>query len=290
MAISVYPPKTPRTIDFTSSSTWTVPAGVYSAEFLVVGAGGGGGSRGNIATTARTGAQGGGGGGAVKKLTLPTTPGSIYTITIGAKGLGASTATSPGAAGGTSEIVLSGTSLIVCYGGQGSASRNENTTYEPTVSKTVAGGAGNWTSSATAVGGGGGSGSQALLLQESTVLYPSPLTASTTSVEGTTGKGSVTTTSSYANLNAVGTIGFEHYGHGGAGGWAVASAYSFAGATLYGAGAGGVAVGAGTKANGGNATMPGCGGGGAAMYQLTTTDFATGGNGADGLVRITYVG
>ncbi len=290
MAINVYPPKAPRTIDFTSSSTWTVPAGVYSAEFLVVGAGGGGGAIGNIAGAARSGGIGGAGGGAVKKMTLPTTPGSVYTITVGAKGTGATSPTSAGAAGGTSEVILSGSSLIVCYGGQGSASVNENTTYQPALSKTIAGGGGASIRTSAAVGGGGGSGATSLLLQESTTIYP-VLNDGMAPVEGTRGKAANSvTTASYAQLQAVGTIGSKGYGHGGSGGWVIAASNSFAGAVIYGAGAGGVAVGSSTKSNGSAATLAGCGGGGAAMNALNATDFATGGNGADGLVRITYVG
>jgi hypothetical protein len=58
---------------FTSSTTWTAPSGVTSVNYLVVAGGGGG----YIA---------GGGAGGLRTGTLSVTPGSTYTVTIGAGG------------------------------------------------------------------------------------------------------------------------------------------------------------------------------------------------------------
>ena len=67
---------------FTSSGTWTAPAGVNAAQVILVGGGGGGGqSSGNAA-------GGGGGGGAVVTRNLAVTPGTTYNVTVGAGGQG----------------------------------------------------------------------------------------------------------------------------------------------------------------------------------------------------------
>lgn len=63
---------------FTGSSTWTVPTGVSTIDYLVV-AGGGGGSELN-------GGGGGGAGGYLAGTSYPVTPGSVYTIAVGAGG------------------------------------------------------------------------------------------------------------------------------------------------------------------------------------------------------------
>lgn len=67
------------TVDsFISTSTWTAPAGITSIQLLMVGGGGAGGSGGQ---------GGGGGGGAVYyNANVAVTPGTSYTITVGAGG------------------------------------------------------------------------------------------------------------------------------------------------------------------------------------------------------------
>lgn len=67
---------------FTASGTWTAPAGVTSAQVILVGGGGGGG--GGSANVA----GGGGGGGAVVVRNIDVTPLTSYTINIGAGGQG----------------------------------------------------------------------------------------------------------------------------------------------------------------------------------------------------------
>jgi hypothetical protein len=67
---------------FTSSVTWTAPAGVSSIQTEVWGAGGSGGKSGggtNVGT-------GGGGGGYAKKNVISVTPGNTYTVTVGTGG------------------------------------------------------------------------------------------------------------------------------------------------------------------------------------------------------------
>jgi hypothetical protein len=89
---------------FTSSSTWTAPAGVNSAQVVLVGGGGGGGGG------ADNVAGGGGAGGAVIVKNIDVTPGTSYQVNIGVGGQGGLgaliasndyTSTLPGTNGGT---------------------------------------------------------------------------------------------------------------------------------------------------------------------------------------------
>jgi len=292
MAISQFPSQTYRTIDFTTSGTFTVPANVYSAEFLVVGAGGGGGGAESVGSS-RSAACGGGGGGGVKKVSLATTPGAVYTITIGAKGLGATNGQAAGGAGGSTEVILSGTTLIKCFGGQGAASIDDATIQLPAVSITLAGGAGGLRTGDSAVGGGGGAGSYNWSAPESTTIYGSAdRTVGNFAVEGIQGKNFVSSTGAW-QLHIVGTPGIDGFGSGGGGAFVTSTGATFAEATCYGAGAGGQIAVATTNAidNGSSATIAGCGGGGGAMRTTNSAVLAAaGGDGADGLVRITYYG
>jgi len=67
---------------FTASGTWTAPAGVTSAQVILVGGGGGGGGG------SRDVAGGGGGGGQVIVKNLTVTPLTTYQVSIGAGGQG----------------------------------------------------------------------------------------------------------------------------------------------------------------------------------------------------------
>jgi hypothetical protein len=67
---------------FTASGTWTAPAGVTSAQVILVGGGGGGGGG------SQNVAGGGGAGGQVIVRNLTVVPGTTYNITIGAGGQG----------------------------------------------------------------------------------------------------------------------------------------------------------------------------------------------------------
>jgi hypothetical protein len=67
---------------YTSSGTWTAPAGVK--EVMLIGCGGGGGGGGGNAVSAGAAPGGGGGGGALQStVTVSVTPGTSYSITIG---------------------------------------------------------------------------------------------------------------------------------------------------------------------------------------------------------------
>lgn len=95
---------------FTSSGTFTVPAGVYSIRVIAAGGGGGGGFSDTV-----NGAGGAGGGGAsCIDRRFAVTPGQQIAITIGASGSGASTNANAGNGGAT----VVGT-LITVPGGKG---------------------------------------------------------------------------------------------------------------------------------------------------------------------------
>jgi hypothetical protein len=96
-----------------SSGTFTVPPGVTSIQYFVVG-GGGGGGRGTGPALEPVG--GGGGAGGRLTGTLAVTPLDVYAITVGAGGLGATTAGASGANGGNSSI---GVAVVAIGGGGG---------------------------------------------------------------------------------------------------------------------------------------------------------------------------
>ena len=86
-----------------SNTSWTSPTGVTSIEVLVIAGGGGGGPYG-----------GGGAGGLIYNSAVPVIPGTAYTVTVGAGGVGA---TAPGTNGGNSVFG----SLTAIGGGGGGA-------------------------------------------------------------------------------------------------------------------------------------------------------------------------
>ena len=71
---------------FTSSGSWTVPENVYTITVHCWGGGGGGGAAyGNYGGSAAGGA---GGGGAYSQQLMQVLPGQVYTVTVGAGGIG----------------------------------------------------------------------------------------------------------------------------------------------------------------------------------------------------------
>lgn len=95
---------------FTSSGTFTVPAGITKVWVSMSG-GGGGGSNGYAIDTLYYWGKGGGGAAAYLAKAVTVTPGADITVTIGAGG----TAGGPGTAGGTTSFG----SLLSCAGGGG---------------------------------------------------------------------------------------------------------------------------------------------------------------------------
>ena len=88
--------------------SWTVPSGVSSVRYLVVGGGGGGGS---------DNGGGGGAGGYLAELSLATTPGDSKLVVVGDGGAGAVDASSTASNGGNSSFAN-----IVALGGAGGGS------------------------------------------------------------------------------------------------------------------------------------------------------------------------
>ena len=124
---------------FTKSGTWTVPANLKSAQFLVVGGGGGGGA--DCHDDAASGGAGGGGGGVVTGE-VDLTKDAAVTVTVGAGGAGGTMRTSErdgassgnyyGASkkGGNSVLKVDGTTYVTAYGGgrdQGTNKRDSST-------------------------------------------------------------------------------------------------------------------------------------------------------------------
>lgn len=144
------------TVTFTSSGTWTAPAGVTSATVEAWGGGGaGGGATGNPAK------GGGGAGGQYARKVVTVVPGNNYAVVIGAGGIGG---TGNGPAGGDSTFAAT---TVVAKGGAGaSVCSTNNCTALGGVGSTAggvgdtvyAGGSGSNGSGATGIGGAGGGG------------------------------------------------------------------------------------------------------------------------------------
>jgi hypothetical protein len=100
---------------FTASTIWICPAGVEKVLTVVIGGGGGGGAGPGFGGIAAPVGFGGGVGGYGLGL-LTVTPGSPYTVTVGAGGSGGAAYTANGTAGGTSTF-----STISATGGGGGA-------------------------------------------------------------------------------------------------------------------------------------------------------------------------
>lgn len=155
---------TSTTVSFTTVGTtsWTAPMNVSSVNYLVVAGGGGGGS----------GQGGGGGAGGMRTGTLSVSPGTIYTMTVGAGGTAGSagtdgnngsdsvfsTITSTGGGGGVAATTLNGKS-----GGSGGGASDTYNSSGGTggaalpITSPVQGYAGG-NGSSVGVGGGGGAG------------------------------------------------------------------------------------------------------------------------------------
>lgn len=107
----------PPVVTFTSSGTFTVPTGVTSVDYLVVG---GGGAGGGYTSGGTAGGGGGGGAGGMRTGALSVTPGASLTVTVGAGGV--STVSEVIRCGNLGENSVFGS--ITSTGGGGGAGRN----------------------------------------------------------------------------------------------------------------------------------------------------------------------
>jgi hypothetical protein len=136
----------------------------YTVDFLVIAGGGSGGS-GTAAPWARTGGGGGAGGyrnsystetsggGGSSEASLTFTPGTVYTVTVGAGGASTTAASQNGTTGSNSSISGTGITTITSSGG-GAGGRGLN----PAAAAGGSGGSGGGGGSAETTGGAGGSG------------------------------------------------------------------------------------------------------------------------------------
>lgn len=228
---------------FTSSSSWTVPAGVTSACAVLVGAGG----TGDDGNSGDGGGGGGGGGALAYANNIPVTAGASYSVVVG---LGNSSGNGYGsrAANGGSSSVTIGSYSITANGGQGGASYSNSPgstggtfSHANTPGGVTTGGGLGGDGGAGYNGGGGGGGAGGY--------------------DGRGGHGS-TSLSGYALY----TSGFDGVGTGSGGGGG--ASYS-PGAGMLGGGSGGS----------GQNDLTGGGGGGSNIYASSTTS-GTAGNGS----------
>jgi len=255
------------------SSTWTVPSGVTSIEYLIVGGGGAGG------TAYLNASAGGGGGGQVVSGTRSVTANENYTISVGNGGALSSASPYPGGDGGRSSITTSGGSTVAAGlgGGGGSSFKVGPEGYASTTGYTGGGGgawAANTSSGSTGTGGASFKGGDA---------YGHGTEGFAQAAGGGGGAGGAGSAAVYYN--------------GGAGGVGVAS--SITGSEVkYGGGGGG-----GKRMTGGGSAGSGRDGGGSGGYNTTGAagtsgrgggggggggDSAVGGTGGTGIVVVRY--
>lgn len=266
----------------TGAQTWTCPSDWNSSsnQIYIIGAGGNGGIA--ISTTANAHAAGGGGAGYGGKISYSATPGSTKSFTIAAAPAintltSSTTTTATGNFGSQSYFSTTGdiaggggtggegntTSSGVCSGGIGG-------TGTSTLATNRASGADGrvTTYNGSATGGGGAAGISAA--NETTVT-------SAAGVAGSQGDLPTATNTSYAG-GAGGSGASGGVFNGGAGNSTFAN----------GGGGGGGMSASNANATGGNAGTYGAGGGGVAIRSVSAARTATAGQGAQGVMRITY--
>ena len=131
-----------RVLKFTNTSTctWTVPAGVTTVDFFMVGAGGGGGGGAG---------SGGAGGGSISRSAYRVTAGGSLNLTVGIGGRGGIPSASKAGAG-LSTVIVDGASTFTSFGGGAGAQGPDRVNYP------VGGTTSNGTTAIGLQGGAGG--------------------------------------------------------------------------------------------------------------------------------------
>lgn len=241
--------------------TWVCPLNVYSVDVVCVGGGGSGGNN-------SAGGGGGGGGGLGYKNSISVTPGTSYTVVVGAGGAARVSAPQAGEVGGDSYFI----STITVKGGGGSGGGSANGVsatggdYFP-----LGGNGGNGGVDNNAGGGGGGAGGYSGSGGNGGTGYGGSGLAGTGGAGG--GGGGADYTFRGGAGGGVGVLGEGTSGSGGAG-----STSSI--------GSGGTGGSNGSSGSNGVAASPGVyGGGGSGNDQSSYSDSGSGGSGA---VRIIW--
>lgn len=251
----VVPATTVVSFTSTGAQTWTCPSGVFGIEVLVV-AGGGGGSSG-----------GGGGGGVVYRPYYPVRPGTVYNLSVGAGGAGATTANSGSgrSAGGNSTF-----DTITAYGG-GYGGINDGSGAGGSGGS---GGGGGATSTVVTPGGAGTAGQGFSGGTVTSANYASPYPAAGGGGAGGPGEGpAYVYQNTSSNITTITTATYTNYG--GRGGPGVF--YNISGQErAYGGGGGGGVW------SGGNHGAGGSGVGGSAISGQSLNGIANTGGGGGG--------